>query len=146
MASALRATAWIVSGLAAFLLLGQPVSVDTQLALSLSVIVVMAVVWKFGPGLLYRQLFVGLGSFVVQCRKPADLVLKLRRRRFAQQPPTQRPELPRRRTRASACRRSPLTRDVDKRLTRSPERLLEKWRMRSALHITFNMTQLAFAR
>ena len=65
MASALRATAWIVSGLAAFLLLGQPVSVDTQLALSLSVIVVMAVVWKFGPGLLYRQLFVGLGSFVV---------------------------------------------------------------------------------
>ncbi len=65
MASALRATAWIVSGLAAILLLGQPVSVDTQLALSLSIIVVMAVVWKFGPGLLYRQLFVGLGSFVV---------------------------------------------------------------------------------
>jgi cellulose synthase (UDP-forming) len=73
MASALRAFAWIASGVAAVLFLGQPVSVETQLALATCVILAMTAVWKvgagFGPGagtgLLQRQLFLALGSFVV---------------------------------------------------------------------------------
>ncbi len=65
MASGLRAFAWIASGVAAVLFLGQPVSVETQLALSVSVIAGMAAVWRLGPALLWRQLFVALGSFVV---------------------------------------------------------------------------------
>jgi cellulose synthase (UDP-forming) len=73
MASALRAFAWIASGVAAVLFLSQPVSVATQLALATCVIFAMAAVWKvgagFGPGtgtgLLQRQLFLALGSFVV---------------------------------------------------------------------------------
>ena len=65
MASALRAFAWIFSGVAAVLFLGQPVSVETQLALALAVLIAMAAVWRMGSGLLQRQLFVALGSFVV---------------------------------------------------------------------------------
>ncbi len=65
MSVVLRAFAWISSGLAAVLLLAQPVSVGAQLSLSLCVIAAMAVVWRLGSGLLYRQMFVALGSFVV---------------------------------------------------------------------------------
>ena len=65
MASALRAFAWIFSGVAAVLFLGQPVSVETQFALALAVLIAMAAVWRLGSGLLQRPLFVALGSFVV---------------------------------------------------------------------------------
>ncbi|MDB5571610.1 MAG: bcsA [Hyphomicrobiales bacterium] len=61
----LRALAWISSGVAAVLLLAQPVSVGAQLSLSLCVVAGMALVWRLGTGLLQRQMFVALGSFVV---------------------------------------------------------------------------------
>ena len=65
MLSGLRIFAWIGSGLLAAALLLQPVSVDAQLSLSLTVIILMIVIWKFGRGKLSRQMFLALGSFVV---------------------------------------------------------------------------------
>ena len=65
MPAAMRATAWVVSGLMALILLTQPVSVHSQLALSGSIIAGLIAVWTFGRGLLGRQLFLALASFVV---------------------------------------------------------------------------------
>lgn len=65
MLSGLRIFAWLGSGLLAVALLMQPVSVDAQLSLSLTVIVLMIAIWKFGRGKLARQLFLALGSFIV---------------------------------------------------------------------------------
>lgn len=61
----MRMAAWIGSGLMAVALLAQPVSVDAQLALSITVIFSMIALWKFGRGKLARQAFLALGSFVV---------------------------------------------------------------------------------
>lgn len=63
--SALRAFAWIAAGVAAIGLLTQPVSVQTQLALSVTIIACLLVVWSFFKGPLARQLFLALASFVV---------------------------------------------------------------------------------
>jgi cellulose synthase (UDP-forming) len=63
--AALRWTAWGLSGFVALALLTQPVSVEAQFALSLSVIAAMIGVWCFVPGSGGRQLFLALGSFVV---------------------------------------------------------------------------------
>lgn len=65
MSVVLRMCAWIFSGALAVLLLTQPVSVDVQLTLSLCLVAAMFAVWRMGSGLLYRQAFVALGSFVV---------------------------------------------------------------------------------
>jgi cellulose synthase (UDP-forming) len=53
------------SGLLAVALLMQPVSVDAQLSLSLAVIFLMILIWKFGRGSLARQMFLALGTFIV---------------------------------------------------------------------------------
>ncbi len=60
-----RVAAWIGSGLLAVALLMQPVSVDAQLSLSLTVIGLMIAIWKFGRGFMARQMFLALGSFVI---------------------------------------------------------------------------------
>ena len=65
MTNRLRATAWILSGVLAVILLTHPVSVGAQLTLSLCVIGAMIVVWRCGRGSYQRQLFLALGSFVV---------------------------------------------------------------------------------
>ena len=54
-----------VSGLCALILLTQPVSVHSQLALSLTVIAGLMAVWAVGRGLVARQLFLALASFVI---------------------------------------------------------------------------------
>lgn len=65
MLSSLRIAAWIGSGLLAVSFLAQPVSVDTQLALSITAILCMIALWKYGRGKIARQAFLALGSFVV---------------------------------------------------------------------------------
>ncbi len=65
MAASLRAGVWIFSGLAAVLLLTQPVSVQSQLALSLTIIFLLVAIWKFGRGHVARQMFLALSSFMV---------------------------------------------------------------------------------
>ena len=65
MLSGLRIFAWIGSGRLAVALLMQPVSVDTQLSLALTVIAAMILIWRFGKGKLARQMFLALGSFIV---------------------------------------------------------------------------------
>jgi len=60
-----RVSVWIGCGVAALALMTQPVSVEAQLFLSLSVIFTMIAIWKFGHGSLARQMFLALGSFVV---------------------------------------------------------------------------------
>ncbi|QGM47631.1 UDP-forming cellulose synthase catalytic subunit [Methylocystis heyeri] len=61
----LRAFLWIASGAAAILLLTQPVSVQAQLSLSVTVIAALIVVWMIGRGKLARQLFLALASFSI---------------------------------------------------------------------------------
>jgi cellulose synthase (UDP-forming) len=61
----LRVVAWLASGAAALLLLTQPVSTDAQLSLSVTAIVVMIVLWRFGKTPIFRQAFLAVGSFVV---------------------------------------------------------------------------------
>lgn len=65
MLSGLRIFLWIGCGLFAIAMLTQPVSVDTQLNLALSVIAAMVLIWRFGKGNIARQFFLALGSFVV---------------------------------------------------------------------------------
>jgi cellulose synthase (UDP-forming) len=65
MSATMRAIAWVASGLLAVLLLTQPVSVHSQLALSITIILGLIGVWVFGRGLLARQLFLALASFIV---------------------------------------------------------------------------------
>jgi cellulose synthase (UDP-forming) len=61
---AIKVTAWLASGAFAILLLTQPVSVEAQRTLSLTIIAVMTAVWWFVPNRHGRQLFLALGSFV----------------------------------------------------------------------------------
>ena len=61
----LRFWLWAVCGAMALLLLTQPISVDAQLSLSLTVIAGMMVTWKFGRGDIGRQIFLALASMVV---------------------------------------------------------------------------------
>lgn len=63
--SMLRAISWILSGVVAIALLTQPVSVQAQLASSLTIIAALALIWRFTRGALSRQLFLALASFVV---------------------------------------------------------------------------------
>ena len=65
MLKALRAVAWIGSGLLAAALLLQPVSVEAQLSLSLTAIFLMIAIWRFGRGFLARQMFLALASFII---------------------------------------------------------------------------------
>lgn len=61
----LRIFCWIGCGLIAVALMTQPVSVETQLALSTSAIFGMILLWKFGRGPIVRQMFLATGSFIV---------------------------------------------------------------------------------
>ena len=61
----LRAIAWGITGAIALILLTQPVSVQSQLALSTTVIAALIAVWYFGRGVVARHLFLALASFVV---------------------------------------------------------------------------------
>jgi cellulose synthase (UDP-forming) len=61
---AIKVTAWLASGALAILLLTQPVSVEAQRTLSLTIIAVMTGVWWFAPNRHGRQVFLALGSFV----------------------------------------------------------------------------------
>jgi cellulose synthase (UDP-forming) len=63
--SGLRAFLWIASGVLALLLLTQPVSVQAQLSLSVTIIAALIVVWIIGRGKLARQLFLALSSFCI---------------------------------------------------------------------------------
>jgi len=61
----LRVFAWLTAGVLAVGLLTQPVSVQSQLALSVTIIAAMLLVWAVGHGPMARQMFLALASFVV---------------------------------------------------------------------------------
>ncbi|MBU3888296.1 UDP-forming cellulose synthase catalytic subunit [Methylosinus sp. KRF6] len=63
--SLLRFLSFLLLGAVAVALATQPVSVQAQLATSLSVIMLLAFVWKFARGAEARQLFIALALFVV---------------------------------------------------------------------------------
>ena len=65
MSLALRVIAWGITSFIAFVLLTQPVSAASQLALSTTIIAVLLGTWFIGKGLVARQLFLALASFVV---------------------------------------------------------------------------------
>ena len=65
MIAALRWGTWLGVGALAFLLMSQPVSVQAQFQLAVTVIVAMIGIWMFGHGPFARQLVLALGSFVV---------------------------------------------------------------------------------
>ena len=65
MSLGLRVVAWSITSFIAFALLTQPVSAAAQLSLSLTVIAILLLVWFFGRGLVARQFFLALASFVV---------------------------------------------------------------------------------
>jgi cellulose synthase (UDP-forming) len=60
-----RILSWLGCGFIAIALMAQPVSVETQLALSLSAILTMIMIWKFVKGPVARQMFLAVGSFIV---------------------------------------------------------------------------------
>lgn len=62
--SGFRAVAWLTTGVLAVVLLTQPVSVQTQLSLSLTIIGALLALWRFGSGPLARQLYLALSSFI----------------------------------------------------------------------------------
>jgi cellulose synthase (UDP-forming) len=62
---ALRLFAWIGSGISAIALLTQPVSVQAQLALSVTLVAALGLIWVFTSGALARQLFLTIASFNV---------------------------------------------------------------------------------
>lgn len=62
---ALRLGLWIGSGFLALMMMTQPISVETQLALGVTTILIMVLLWKFASGHLARQLFLAMGSFIV---------------------------------------------------------------------------------
>lgn len=64
-ASLARWIVWAITGAAMMILLAQPVSVDTQLLLSITVILIMAAIWWRGTSRLARMAFLTLGSLVV---------------------------------------------------------------------------------
>ncbi|MGE3248318.1 MAG: UDP-forming cellulose synthase catalytic subunit [Beijerinckiaceae bacterium] len=61
----IRVIAWVGSGLLAVAMMTQPVSVETQLLLSLTAIFSMILIWKFAGGKVARQMFLAIGSFIV---------------------------------------------------------------------------------
>ena len=61
----LRAFAWVATGVLAVALLTQPVSVQAQLSLSVTIIGALILIWVFGKGPLARQAYLSLSSFVV---------------------------------------------------------------------------------
>lgn len=61
----LRAFAWVATGVLAVALLTQPVSVQAQLSLSVTIIGALILIWMFGRGPLARQAYLSLSSFVV---------------------------------------------------------------------------------
>ncbi len=61
----LRAFAWVVTGVLAAALLTQPVSVQAQLSLSVTIIGALILIWFFGRGSFARQLYLSLSSFVI---------------------------------------------------------------------------------
>ncbi len=61
----MRAGAWIVTGAIAVLLLTQPVSVQAQLSLSVTIFGVLVALWLFGSGHFARQAYLSLSSFIV---------------------------------------------------------------------------------
>lgn len=63
--SGLRAFAWVATSVLAVALLTQPVSVQTQLALSTTIIGALILIWRFGRGPMARQIYLSLSSFVV---------------------------------------------------------------------------------
>ncbi len=63
--SGLRAFAWFATGLFAVALLTQPVSVQAQLSLSVTVIALLIFVWVFASGPMARQVYLSLSSFVI---------------------------------------------------------------------------------
>ena len=64
-ASFARWFVWAITGTSMMLLLAQPVSVNTQLLLSITVILAMAGIWWKGTGRLARMGFITIGSLVV---------------------------------------------------------------------------------
>lgn len=63
--SGLRVFAWIATGVLSVALLTQPVSVQAQLALSVTVIGLLILTWIVGRGPLARQIYLSLSSFIV---------------------------------------------------------------------------------
>ncbi|MCW2285475.1 cellulose synthase (UDP-forming) [Rhodoblastus acidophilus] len=61
----LRVLTWLSAACGAALVLTQPVSVETERVFGLSALAAMAGVWMFMRGALARQLFIGLGVFIV---------------------------------------------------------------------------------
>lgn len=61
----LSAFAWMAIGLAALVLLTQPVSVQAQLSLSVAIIGALLLLWRFGDGPLARYAYLALSSFIV---------------------------------------------------------------------------------
>ncbi len=61
----LRVLTWLSVACGAVLVLTQPVSVETERVFGLSALAAMAGVWIFMRGALARQLFIGLGVFIV---------------------------------------------------------------------------------
>jgi cellulose synthase (UDP-forming) len=66
MLAALRWAAWGLSATVALTMLMQPVSVQAQLLLGITIIIAMLVLWTFFASIsIARQLFIAFGSFVV---------------------------------------------------------------------------------
>ena len=65
MAFALRLSFWLTAGALSILLLTQPVSVETERALGLTVLALLTGVWLFMRGPLARQIFLALSTFIV---------------------------------------------------------------------------------
>lgn len=63
--SMLRLLSWSTLCIIAFALLVQPISVQAQLVSSLTIIVALALLWRFTQGPLSRQLFITLAGFAV---------------------------------------------------------------------------------
>jgi cellulose synthase (UDP-forming) len=62
--SAVRAFGWLIAGMLSLALLTQPVSVQAQLALSLTIIAALVFIWVFDRDPSARLLFLSLASFV----------------------------------------------------------------------------------
>ncbi len=65
MQKTIRFLTWAITGAIALAFMTQPVSVEAQLMLGVSVIVAMIGIWSFGRGVLSRWIFLALGSLVV---------------------------------------------------------------------------------
>lgn len=63
--SALRAVAWIATGVLAMALLTQPVSVQAQLSLSITIIAALLLLWRYGRSPFARHAYLALSGFIV---------------------------------------------------------------------------------